>query len=232
MTKKILFRLERPEAVYEQYPIPASTAIPDWFKEIKPEVNSVRSSIRNRGTVKKCVPFLDALTTGYFMVLGHDVEIKSYSDGNKMVYWGVDETRSSFKLDDPHRMEGLIPPAGYFPRVWRVDLPHSVETPPGYSVLLTHPFNRYELPFLTLSGVIDTDKSFRSKTANIWLRDDFEGIIEKGTPMAQLLPFKRENWDHENLPYNKDLSAKRTFDITSVLNRSYQRNQWSKKRYN
>ena len=34
----------------------------------------------------------------------------------------------------------------------------TVEPPPGYSLLVTHPMNRPELPFTTLTGLVDADR--------------------------------------------------------------------------
>jgi hypothetical protein len=33
-----------------------------------------------------------------------------------------------------------------------------IEAPDGYAVLFTHPFNRFDLPFTTLTGLVDCDR--------------------------------------------------------------------------
>jgi len=33
--------------------------------------------------------------------------------------------------------------------------------PAGYSLLITHPFNRHDLPFVTLTGLVDADSLLR-----------------------------------------------------------------------
>ena len=45
-------------------PVPARLAMPDWFRKL-PAVTASELSVDNTGlTVKRCMPFLDALATG------------------------------------------------------------------------------------------------------------------------------------------------------------------------
>jgi hypothetical protein len=72
----------------------------------------------------------------------------------------------------------------------------TIEAPPGYSLLFTHPVNRDDLPFTTLSGLIDCD-TFHDSPLNFparWHDANFNGVLPKGTPVAQCLPVKRESW--------------------------------------
>ena len=71
----------------------------------------------------------------------------------------------------------------------------AVHTPPGYSVLVTAPFNRTDLPFEPLTGVIDTDRSNSILHLPMFCNlPDGMHVIEKGTPVAQVIPFKREEF--------------------------------------
>ena len=65
----------------------------------------------------------------------------------------------------------------------------------GYSVLITHPFNRDDLPFRTLTGLVDVDlyKSNTIQFPAIWIDESFKGILKKGTPIAQCVPIKRDD---------------------------------------
>jgi hypothetical protein len=230
----------------ENPPVPAKNAVPDWYKGIPPERDfgdpKLRPIPRNKGTVKKCMPFLDALTTGYMVRVPQDIMIKK--QGNEVFsFWDYprygtgtegNEPIPIFDLDLPlGRVEGLPIPKGYYPVPWRLETYPVIKTPPGYSVMITHPFNRYDLPFLVLSGVVDSDKLFSSLAVTMYLRDDFEGIIEKDTPVAQIFPFKRENWEHEVSPaMTEQEQRKERFKLKSKLVRSYQTQFWTKKTYN
>jgi hypothetical protein len=72
----------------------------------------------------------------------------------------------------------------------------TIELPPGYSLLVTHPVNRNDLPFLTLTGIVDADR-YRDNFIHFpayWREAGFNGVLPKGTPVAQCLPFKRDAW--------------------------------------
>jgi hypothetical protein len=164
-------------------------------------------------------------------------EVMSTEDGVVLSFYRFTHERKMvyllFDLDKPlHRTQDMPVPHGYNQYVWRLIAYPRVETPKGYSMIVTHPFNRYDLPFLTMTGIVDSDQVQARLAINMWLRDDFEGIIEKGTPIAQIFPFKREDWVHESLPpFSKKRDLQDTFKVRSVMNRSYMRQFWQKKSY-
>src|SRR5204863_177803 len=72
----------------------------------------------------------------------------------------------------------------------------TIELPAGYSLLVMHPANRPDLPFETLSGLVDADR-YRDNFIHFparWRDPEFRGVLARGTPVAQCLPVKRENW--------------------------------------
>ena len=106
-----------------------------------------------------------------------------------------------------------------------------IKTPKGYSCLYTHPLNRHDLPFTTLSGIIDTDSVIHEGHIPFFIKKDFEGVIKSGTPIIQVIPFKRENWQSLK---NKDLipiAEKQA--MLSLLNTHswYKKNIWKTKKY-
>lgn len=238
MAKEINWRPINESAIYEPVPEPASQHVPQWFKDIPPEDPVMKNGLqglgtgsRNRATVKRCTPFIDALTFGYMFSFPWDIEVVK-KNGQTYCLWSVTYTsRQLMDLDQPQRSAGMPTPPGYISTPWRVSLPSTIQTPKGYSTLLTHPFNRYDLPFLTLSAVVDTDKSHRGMVANILLREDFEGIIERGTPVMQAIPFKREDWKANSLPFDTAFAQKHEYEVQSIVSRSYQRQFWTKKSF-
>lgn len=232
MVNKITFVASSKE-VYntEDPPKPSKDCVPKWFRDIPTEKPEFGRQFRRASTVKKCVPYLDALTFGYMVCAPQDIGIKD--DGKNLEFaWGFEREEPVVTVDTPHRAEGMPVPFGYKPVVFRINVYPRILTPSGYSVLITHPFNRYDLPFLSLSGVIDSDKLDSPLTVSMYIRSDFSGIIEKGTPLAQVVPFKREDWVNSVVPpYSEEKSQKQKFAVLSKLNRSYQKQFWTKKSY-
>jgi hypothetical protein len=70
--------------------------------------------------------------------------------------------------------------------------PYSIKTTKGYSTLFTQPFHR-ESVFTIMPGIVDTDIYTAPVNFPFVLNDlTFEGIIPAGTPIAQVIPFKRD----------------------------------------
>ncbi len=86
----------------------------------------------------------------------------------------------------------------------------TVELPPGHSLLCTHPFNRMELPFRTLTGLVDVDlyKDAFIQYPAVWLDPAFSGIVPKGTPIAQCIPVPRQALDLDFAELTGDAAAR------------------------
>jgi hypothetical protein len=178
-------------------PIPAVAGLPDWFKSMPATAFSDLLQTEQM-TVKKCPPFIDAMTFGFLIPLVTDLHVE-----NESFTWQLDfpsgaiasYARSPLDFHDSSQVTGtpLFDADSFilkFNNFWRI------ETPPGYSLLVTHPVNRYDLPFTTLTGLVDTDlykDSFINFPAQ-WRNPNFQGVLPKGTPIAQCLPVKRDLW--------------------------------------
>jgi hypothetical protein len=56
-------------------------------------------------------------------------------------------------------------------------------------------------------------------------------ILEKGTPICQVIPFKREDWDSEAVEFDEEANKKNGFKLKSKIVRSYKSQFWQKKTY-
>jgi len=174
--------------------VPAIELIPDWYKKIPVYLEDNEKSL----TVKRCMPFFDSLSLGYHMILAQDV------------YFVVNENEILFKSElvpnssdmaifkrDKNLTGDMVSPRGYakIDFTWLTQV--SLGLPEGYSALFTHPLNRFDLPFITLSGVVDGEIELSNGNIPFYIEENFEGIIKKGTPIIQIIPFKRENFSLE-----------------------------------
>jgi hypothetical protein len=178
-------------------PIPAVRGLPDWFKAL-PAKNFSPLTHSDNLTVKKCPPFIDAMTYGFLMPLVADVKVE-----NGLFSWDrevpgnalTDYTRSPIDFHDSSQVEGA--PFHETDRyVLKFNNFWTIELPEGYSMLITHPVNRDDLPFVTLTGLVDADR-YRDNFINFparWRDPGFTGTLPKGTPVAQCLPVKRDSW--------------------------------------
>lgn len=177
-------------------PKPAFQIVPDWYKntESYSQDNKVPSGFgTTAATIKRCMPVFDALNSGYILVTSTDMWV-SHREGEdgKQIPWY--EWSSSPGLEFHPTEQALFHPAAtgsYIPK-WMN--PWAIKTPPGYSTLFVAPFHR-ESPFNALPGVVDTDKYTAPVNIVFVLSNpNFEGLIPAGTPIVQVIPFKREIW--------------------------------------
>jgi hypothetical protein len=217
-------------------PSPSKKFIPEWYKNMPKTINNERYQISDsvysvvNGTLKMCTPFLDGMTTGYMWSAPVDIEVKKQLDGNYFFKWRTEEPIITEHTKDQH--PGL-PRAFYgqdFVMKWAFN--YIIKTPKGYSTYFTHPINRYDLPFVTLSGVVDTDKYKRPVQFpfQIVSKDEYF-IIEKGTPLCQFFPIKRESWKSTFSEMSEIESRKTNFDFKSKIQRAYKNRFWEKKIY-
>jgi hypothetical protein len=173
-------------------------------------------------TIKRCMPVFDAIVGGYIIYTYADVYVSQqkivYADKEHFDKTNEDKPLTDeevlakgYPLTQPfyewpsfgpiqfhpvtqaptHPGRGSLSDSMNYPK-WIN--PWSIKTPKGYSVLFTQPMHR-ESPFTILDGIVDTD-SYNAPVnfpfvLNNW---GFEGLIPAGTPMAQVIPFKRESW--------------------------------------
>jgi hypothetical protein len=199
-------------------PKPASKEIPEWYKKIDGVANG-------NPTIKKCMPVLDAFTAGYFIVLAADVHFKNghFQEISKV---------PMVLLHTKDQIGELSLPKEYNKQPYKWVNYFLTKTPKGYSSMFTHPINRPDLPFYTMTGIVDTDTFPVPVNFPFFIREDFDGIIPEGTPIAQVIPFKREDWkadvDVENQS-NPPVSFLN--NIFSPPFNFYKRNFWKRKKY-
>lgn len=202
-------------------PIAAVRGLPDWFKAMPQKaISSVSRDAQF--TVKKCPPFIDAMTYGFLMPLVADLRVENGAFAwDREVPGGAltSYPRSPIDFHDASQVAGT--PFFEDDRfVLKFNNFWTIELPPGYSLLVTHPFNRADLPFVTLTGLIDADL-YRDNFIHFpahWRDANFNGVLPKGTPVAQCVPIKRETFE----PVFEQITgeaAKRLHDTASAVSR-------------
>jgi hypothetical protein len=170
-------------------PVPAKSYLPDWFRRL-PAVDEALVSKTDTGlTIKRCMPFLDAMSTGWILPLAATVRL-DIRDGGGWVEAGWDFDKTMVSNHGLHQVRGNpwgSRPPRKFHNYW------TIVTPPGWSCLFVDPMNRPNGVFEVLSGVVDTD-SYRSLIHFPFFATGPDGlhVIEKGSPLVQVIPFRRD----------------------------------------
>jgi uncharacterized protein DUF6065 len=164
------------------HPYAASGSVPDWLKNLPTEHCGVP-------TIKRCPPFLQALTAGYIIPAPFDVhfvhtplgELRHESEGDAILSHMLSQQAGT-----PFANIKLL----------KIPNPWVIKTPPGYSTLFTRPFNRFDSPIVPLTGLVETD--------NYYSQVNFPSLCQmppgttftlaRGSPLVQVIPILREAW--------------------------------------
>jgi hypothetical protein len=185
-TIEFLCRPEDESVIAE--PVPAGKALPAWFRQL-PGVDRAQVSATNNGvTVKRCLPFVDAMSAGWIIPLAAPVRLEIADEGRTVTAgWEFDRelvsNHGSFQIAgspyEPH-------PPMKFHNYW------TIRTPPGWSCLFLPPVNRPNGVIEVLSGLVDTDE-YRSPVNFPFVAVALDGVytLKRGTPLVQVIPVRR-----------------------------------------
>jgi hypothetical protein len=210
-------------------PQPASKFIPDWYKNMESYIGEEKKPSgagETLATIKRCIPVFDAMTAGYIITLPADVYV-SLKEGQQYFEW------SNFNLvefhpvtqapEHPARNQHAYPK---WTNLW------GIKTPKGYSTLFVQPFHRSSV-FTILPGLVDTDTYFNAVNFPFVINDpNFEGLIPKGTPIAQCIPVKRDSWNTKlGSKKDKNKLSNIIIKIETKFFDKYKSMFWSRKEY-
>ncbi|MDQ3679217.1 MAG: DUF6065 family protein [Actinomycetota bacterium] len=183
---EFLCRPEDKGAIAE--PVPAEAVLPAWFRQL-PGVDASELSATNNGlTVKRCMPFLDALSMGWIIPLAATVRLEIADEGRTVnAGWEFDRdmvsNHGAFQVaGNPYEPR----PPMKFHNYW------TIRTEKGWSCLFLPPVNRPSKIVEVLSGVVDTD-TYTSTVNFPFVATAPDGVytLKQGTPRVQVLPLRR-----------------------------------------
>ena len=182
-------------------PKPASKERPDWYNKMSGWLGEAQAS---PPTIKKCMPVYDHMTSGYIVYNPVEQEI---SCGGRM----DNDEILAFQRRFPPAWTNQEPQEGHMYEQCPIhvnnneqreyitfSVPWRIETPPGYSCLIQPPFFHFEKRFTLFPGIVDTDTidvPWVNWPGHMNIGKDESVIIQPGTPLMQIFPFKREDWE-------------------------------------
>ena len=183
-------------------PKPANKFWPEWFKNQK---GSSKCPVSNeeKQTVKSCPGILDVLNYGYIIPLWSDYRVVRLPEPEN-IGWKIPDTVSFVAGPNPQFAATTHPqvqidnypfPPDTFNGSFKLINPWSIKTPPGYSCYITAPHYNKHPNLSVLSGIIDTD-IYHEGHINTWFTAPLEEeiLLPYGMPIAQIIPFKREEF--------------------------------------
>ena len=195
-------------------PVPTQEVIPEWYKdadrfakmpngeyykapkEVCPfPKEGTKNDYGKIPTWKACPAIMDGFSTGY--VFKTPCDITFFKNDQGIIDVKVEDLKYKDFCTQRPPMPQFHHPYGYYAHHFAWSADWGLELTEGYSALFMTPMNRFDLPFLNTTGVVDSDKVHLLGSFPFFIPEGWEGTILAGTPYMQLLPFKREGWDHE-----------------------------------
>ena len=190
----------------------AAKALPDWLRRMPGEAPSETLGGASVRTLKHCPPLVDAFSLGVLIPLATDLTVAGGEiswDWEPPALSDQPFSRAPIGVHAPEQATGAPLPIGdqfviKFTNYW------TFSAPKGWSVLFVHPLNRADLPFQTLSGVVQCD-NFADGFVHfpaLWTEPDFEGVLPAGTPVAQAIAIRREELEIEIGAFDDEKAAR------------------------
>jgi hypothetical protein len=230
------------EASVEFAPKPKLSArfVPEWYRS-QPSHKGDQEMIPGAGvaasTVKRCMPIFDGMTAGYMLSAPCDIYLDATNP--EKLEWSIPMPLQQFKADlfafhSPEQYENYpVDPEKYHKQIFRIMPGWAVGTDEGYSTLYTNPYHSDDSPLWAFGAIVDTDRFITDGHLSFLVKKDFKGTIKQGTPIAQLIPFKREAWESEivDAKESRETFDKQRFNLRSTFINGYKNKFRSKKDY-
>ena len=211
-----IFKSYRPWLNNDSKSVPSSAQneIPDWYKNADrfakmPNGEYYKATkemcpVPKEGTTddygkaptwKACPAIMDAFLTGY--VFKTPCDLKFFKNQQGIISVEIEDPKYKDFCTSRPPMPQFEHPKGFYQHHFAWYLDWGLELPEGYSALFMSPMNRFDLPILNTTGIVDCDKVHILGSFPFFIAEGWEGTIPAGTPYLQVLPFKREDWTHE-----------------------------------
>lgn len=223
-------------------PVPAFKEIPTWYKKVDSFYNKDSKPYdgTQRLTVKRCVAFLDVLSSGYILKAPFDIYIDT-TEGKKE--FQIPKAMESFNslglkpMISSHEMKQLegypIDTDHYIEFIFRINPIWIVEGDAGVSALFMQPPHQEVSPLFAISAIIDIDTYPSDGMLSFLVKKDFKGYLLRGTPLVQIMPFKRHEFVSEIVRSQEEYNRIKQIanKVRTMFNSGYKKLMWHKKSY-
>lgn len=230
--KKIYFKHTNAlGSIESNRPTPAVKNLPTAYKKLRPYSNGGETILQNNElnqTVKRCIPFLDAMSAGYVVSTPADLYVTMQED-KPYIQW-----RTAEKVLEAHNEEQIpdeLKPSYCYDIPFKLINNYTINTPKGYSCMFLPILNVPNNPLVAVSGVVDTDTFEVPIHFPFFLQKGFTGKIPAGTPVVQLIPFKRDNWASKFEEASPKKLAEASARIRRQMEFAYKKLFWQRKEY-
>ena len=233
-------------------PMPIKKFVPEWYKqmEMHTPINGMhdKENLSKRKTIKKCVPVLDYMTSGYAIRSLGDISISrrvEFGQEKLSIYSHLDSEEKIPTISDHSFDQFPLILNGIKKNVMKFNNFYRIKTPPGYSCLFYQPYYMLETRFTILPAIVDTDDFNLPVSFPFYVNanptEELSFDIEAGTPLVCVMPFKRDDWEMKfnEQEYARDINGMQTqvpskleLKFSTLMSEAYKRIFHKKKSFN
>lgn len=172
--------------------VPSVRVRPKWLKEQKGEQRFAH-----------CPGMMDYLNAGYIITAHTDIHIKATSEGCVVMVEGMCVAHEEMPRLQPSQfnyaiVDGILQPDEVEKAAWKVPLPWTIHMRKGYSGYLLPALMHSDFhdKIRVMPGIVHFDKFHTTNFVFVPVKE-CEFTIPAGTPLIQMIPFKREDFHAE-----------------------------------
>ena len=195
----MFWKKNKPEIIFEcnnwairKYaPIrPSSEFVPDKFKNLPTILKKEQYSRDNIYSIKICPGLQDYIGHGYVIPAWCDMDVKIDSNNHPQVTYSDPELKHATHY--PEQVGDFLDTKFPIRTPVKLDNPWFTYTKKDWSIMYL-PMHFHENPYFeAIPGVIDHDKGPGRTPLNIMLKTNKDFMIKQGTPLVQMIPYKRQ----------------------------------------
>ena len=178
-------------AIRKYAPIrPSSEFVPDKFKNLPTTLKKEEYPRDNIYSIKICPGLQDYIGHGYVIPAWCDMDVKIDSNNHPHVTYSDPELKHATHY--PEQVGDFLDTKFPIRTPVKLDNPWFTYTKKDWSIMYL-PMHFHENPYFeAIPGVIDHDKGPGRTPLNIMLKTNKDFMIKQGTPLVQMIPYKRQ----------------------------------------
>lgn len=226
-------------------PEPSNRKAPHWLRDMDAYYHdeSLPLGLKHKdfGTIKSCPAVQDSFNFGYTICMPMDLYLDStdpdFLKWHCPLFFPHDESSVNNLKDFVHpvvlkSVEGYPLETEYHKLFIKLSPFWGIKTETGYSTWFTHPKHVGSQPICILDAIVDTDKFPARSPYAFAVKKGFKGVIKEGTPIIQIIPFRRENWESEVIDLSLEDYRKQGVAVARSFTNSYKKFLWTRKKFN
>lgn len=188
-------------------PLPAKDCVPEEYINLPDSKEKYQVKEEPIHNIKGCLPAMDFMTAGYIIFNSYELELdttfKQFRED-----LSLKTARTIVEAEHESNIHARKALAIYYENAcpvvneqkkqrvyFKVKTSWAIRTPPGYSCLVMQPFYLNEKRFTIMPAVIDTDTYHLPIPITGYLNIKENTRIRPNTPLVQIIPFKRDDWN-------------------------------------